>query len=192
MDQYASGSKRRDAAPDNAPGRQHFIYEIRFIMTGKCYIGQTINPRQRWWTHKSALMTNKHWCAELQQDWNTHGKISFQYNILQDGLFSKEMADAAEFGHILSRDCYNYLIARDETTGRLSPTDISRKKQSESLKRSWANPDSDLRNPIRTRWDDPEQRRIQSESQKRRYLNPEERKRTSEATKAGKAKRPTV
>ena len=187
----ASGSKRRDAALDNAPGREHFIYEIRFLLTDKCYVGQSINPKQRWWTHKSALMTNKHWCSELQADWNAHGKGQFSFAILQDKLFSKDAVNAAECAHILSRHCYNYLIVKDPTTGRLSPSDVSRKKQSDSLKKAWNNPDSNLRIPVRRRWDDPDQRRVQSESQKRRYSNPEERRKTAEATKIGKARKKT-
>lgn len=197
----ASGAKRRDAALetartetlDNAPGREHFIYAITFLPTGKRYIGQTVDFRIRCYQHKTKLRNNKHWCAELQRDWNENGKSAFSFSILEDAFFTKDGANIGEAHFIQNtflqnKECYNYLVSVGKD-GKLTPIPKLRLKHSENIKKAWTDPSSDLRNPIRTRWDDPDQKRVQSESQKRRYSDPEARRITSEATKAGWARK---
>ena len=162
----ASDSKRRDAAPDNTPGREHFIYAITFLPTNKRYIGRSINPKGRWHTHKSQLMTNKHWCRELQEDWNNNGKKAFSFTVIQRGIFSDKEAHSAELSHIFKSNCYNYLTSGGDEN--IEAVDLSKKRRSEALKRAWNNPDSNLRTPEKTRWNDPTQKQIQSEAMKKR------------------------
>lgn len=187
----ASDSKRRDAAPDNAPGRG-FIYGITCLSKQKRYVGQTVNFNQRIWTHRSSLRNNKHWCTEMQFDWNELGSTDFSFDLLQEvPLYEMKFAEAK---HILEASvnlngCYNYLISVDPKTGTLTPISRLREKQSEALKKAWNDPTTFLARPIRRRWDNPDQKRIHSESQKKRYLDPEQRRITSETTKAGWAKR---
>lgn len=184
------GTSRRDGlASDNAPRREHVIYAITHISSGRRYIGRSINELQRIYTHKSNLRRNRHWCPELQGDWNTDGKSAFSFEILERDIYSEEHAKTAEISHIAAsckegRSLYNYHAEINPETGRLTLTDLGRQKQSELIKAAWADPTSDLRNPRRRRWDDPAQREIQSASQKKRYTDPAERKKTSEAMKA--------
>ena len=180
-----TGSIRPDGSLDDAPRRRWIIYAITHIPTGRRYIGQSRNHRQRFYTHKSALMTNKHWCSELQSDWNAGRKAAFSFDILRSDICSQEAAHVAEREEIFSApSLYNYKVCTT-ATGKLSIIDERRERQSIAVKAAWNNPNSDLRNPRRRRWDDPNQRNIQSESQKRRYTDPKEREQTAVSTKRG-------
>ncbi len=182
-------------ALDDAPRREHVIYAITHIRSGRRYIGRTINEEQRIYTHRSNLRCNRHWCPELQDDWNTEGAKAFSFDILERGILSEEEAKTKEIAHIVACadiGLYNYHADIHPKTGRLKLIDIRRQRMSDALKRAWDDPDCLLRTPKRTRWDIPGQREAQSQSQKQRYADPTEREKTAIATRDGlKARRKT-
>lgn len=59
------------------------IYMILNIITGKAYVGQSINVEQRLSRHKSRLNKNKHHNDYLQNAWNKYGEDAFEFNILE-------------------------------------------------------------------------------------------------------------
>lgn len=173
-------------APGAAPGRLFCIYSLTNSISGKQYIGQTVKARRRWFHHKSALRRKKHWCADLQSDWNSLGWKSFEFIILEENITSKELANKAELKFITraaqSKGCYNYLIATDDGNG-YTVIPIGKIKQSQAIKEAWADPDSGYHFQTVHRWDDPAQRELQSKQMKERYSDPEERRKTAQATK---------
>ncbi len=61
------------------------IYEIRCSTNNKVYVGKTINTfGDRWDSHKAKLRNNYHDNKDLQNDWNTYGEESFEFNIIKD------------------------------------------------------------------------------------------------------------
>ena len=54
----------------NGDSRTHSIYEIRNRHTNRSYIGQTVEPRNRWSGHKNSLVCGVHKNRFLQADYN--------------------------------------------------------------------------------------------------------------------------
>lgn len=59
------------------------IYAIRNNITGKYYIGQTINWKRRKQDHLAALKGNYHYNIYLQRSWNKYGSICFDVFIVE-------------------------------------------------------------------------------------------------------------
>jgi group I intron endonuclease len=85
------------------------IYAIRHAETGKVYIGSSINIKQRWNAHKSALQKNIHDNEHLQNAWNKYGKEAFVFEILEEDV-SEELFENKENDYIVK-----YRIASKET-----------------------------------------------------------------------------
>ena len=62
-----------------------WLYEIRNKIFNKVYIGQTIKQTvdKRWYNHIRELNKNIHANKNLQNDWNSFGQSSFEFNIIQ-------------------------------------------------------------------------------------------------------------
>jgi group I intron endonuclease len=58
------------------------IYQIKNIVNGKCYIGQTIDLYNREHTHFYSLENNKKYNKHLQYAWNKYGKNNFVFSVL--------------------------------------------------------------------------------------------------------------
>lgn len=65
-------------SPYSIPG----IYKITNKISGKVYIGGTVNCCTRWSRHKWALRGGFHKLTELQQDWNNLGEQNFEFSIV--------------------------------------------------------------------------------------------------------------
>lgn len=59
------------------------IYCIKNVVTGRMYIGSSINIEKRWHQHRYQLNTNRHENHYLQHSWNKHGEGSFEFSILE-------------------------------------------------------------------------------------------------------------
>ena len=59
------------------------IYAIVNQLTGRRYVGRSANTEKRWKEHRSALRSGRHYNADLQQDWISHGEDAFQFIILE-------------------------------------------------------------------------------------------------------------
>jgi len=58
------------------------VYQIRNIITGFCYGGQSIHLKQRPRQHWSLLKNNKHTNSHLQNSYNKHGRECFVFEVL--------------------------------------------------------------------------------------------------------------
>ena len=59
------------------------VYEIRCATTGGSYIGFSNSIWKRWQGHVAMLRRGVHYCIPMQQDWNAHGKDTFEFTILE-------------------------------------------------------------------------------------------------------------
>lgn len=67
-----------------------YLYRITNLVNGKIYIGQTKNPKRRWYTHKR----RKDGCPKLYAAINKYGADNFRFEILVIG--SKEYINDLE------------------------------------------------------------------------------------------------
>ena len=59
------------------------IYVIRRIGSGDSYVGQSVNIRKRWVTHRQDFKKNRHASKHMQRIFNKHGADIFEYSILE-------------------------------------------------------------------------------------------------------------
>jgi group I intron endonuclease len=94
------------------------IYEIVNNVTGKRYIGSTVNLGMRRSSHFSGLRRGDHKNAHLQNAWNKHGECSFEFRVIlecdTDGLLDLEQRyiDAYEWDSL-----YNLSPTAGSTSG---------------------------------------------------------------------------
>lgn len=60
------------------------IYQIRNVVTGKCYIGSSKHIEQRWEEHRTELSLGRHVTRPLQNAWDKYGETSFVFEVLQE------------------------------------------------------------------------------------------------------------
>ena len=59
------------------------IYRFKNIITGVCYIGQSVNINKRKNQHLNELILNKHHCSYFQNAFNKYGKDNFVHEVLE-------------------------------------------------------------------------------------------------------------
>lgn len=62
------------------------VYRIVCFATGKCYVGQTINPKQRKSEHFASLKNRRHSNNKLQNAYNKYGVGNFYFEVLEDAV----------------------------------------------------------------------------------------------------------
>lgn len=67
--------------------KQKGIYQILNLINNKCYIGQSVDIKNRIYTHIGSLRSNSHFNKHLQNAFNKYGEENFKINI----LFSTEL-----------------------------------------------------------------------------------------------------
>lgn len=60
------------------------IYMIENIVTGKAYIGQTVNYDKRKSEHINALKSGRHDNRYLQSSWNKYGESAFRFSVVTE------------------------------------------------------------------------------------------------------------
>jgi group I intron endonuclease len=68
----------------HAPRSNSSIYKITNLINDKCYIGSAIDPKTRFYVHKSHLRKNKHHSILLQRAWNKYGENSFIFEVIEE------------------------------------------------------------------------------------------------------------
>lgn len=72
------------------------VYEIRCIVSGKCYVGSSKRIYRRWHEHRRHLRKGVHSSPRLQQAWNKHGELNFKFSVLEEcqpeDVFAREQA----------------------------------------------------------------------------------------------------
>ncbi|HVX57596.1 MAG TPA: GIY-YIG nuclease family protein [Candidatus Saccharimonadales bacterium] len=183
------------------------IYLITNTISGKVYVGQAINIRRRWESHRHYLTKGEHRNSYLQRSWTKHGPDKFIFSVLVDlsaiapdqlcvALNKAEIDALAAFPNTynLMQAGISAPVAGPETRAIWSEQRKAmwsdpgfRESQSRKMKEHYAsNPewkarrDASVAEALRT----PEQRNIASERFKALWQNPEHQKAQSANRKA--------
>lgn len=111
------------------------VYTILNLVTGRCYVGSSVNVPSRWHTHLSGLRKGAHHCAALQADWIQYGSKAFTWSLVQEC----ETRDEAILGEqsVIDSTPNLYNAARRAGSGPrdgFRHTAESRRRMSEALK----------------------------------------------------------
>jgi group I intron endonuclease len=110
----------------NQPNKRPFsgLYTIICLSNQKQYIGQSANVPNRLSKHLSELRYNRHFCTELQNDFNlyTHKNFIFQRLALAEGLDKKfrEKIETHLIELIPKQFLYNKFASPSQRTGHLN------------------------------------------------------------------------
>lgn len=114
------------------------IYSITNILSGKKYIGYSINIKRRWKCHKVDLRSNNHGNEHLQKSWNKYGEENFKFEILEE--CSESILPEREHYWATLLDVHNiqygYNIQPTNCDGRMVISQQTREKISKSLRES--------------------------------------------------------
>jgi hypothetical protein len=58
------------------------IYRITNNVTGRVYVGRTLNPKERLNGHWKCLRSGRHKIKELQDDYNALGESAFTFSVI--------------------------------------------------------------------------------------------------------------
>lgn len=61
-----------------------YIYLLKCISNGKCYVGRTTKPRFRKKLHINNLKANRHINKLMQEDFNKYGENHFVFEIVEE------------------------------------------------------------------------------------------------------------
>ena len=90
----------------------HYVYVLKNIITGKCYVGCTRNPKHRIKNHMYAMKSGKHNVEQINIDCAKYGVNSFTYMVLEEHDKLKALQLEAFYSAVLrSKDTrygYNY------------------------------------------------------------------------------------
>lgn len=81
------------------------VYRIRCVITGKVYVGSSLDLDRRLYGHRRKLILGKHANAHLQASWNKHGPDAFVLEILE--TVDPECLLDSEQRHIDAHDSAN-------------------------------------------------------------------------------------
>lgn len=72
------------------------IYQIRCLLTGKCYIGSSKRIYTRWSEHRYYLRKGTSVCVRLQNAWAKYGEGAFEFSVLEE-CCQDELEDREQF-----------------------------------------------------------------------------------------------
>jgi group I intron endonuclease len=114
----------------------HYIYKITNLINGKCYIGQTNNPKNRWKTHKyEGIRNRKQGNFPIYNAMRKYGIDNFSFEIIDecqtiDEANLSEIWNIRNYLSLINENGYNIEFGGNNKT----VSDETRKKQSESHK----------------------------------------------------------
>jgi group I intron endonuclease len=87
------------------------IYIIRCLVNDKIYVGQAVNVRKRFISHRSMLRKGIHRNPHLQNSWNVHGEAHYEFKVLElcavEDLTQREDRAIVMFGTREHAEGYN-------------------------------------------------------------------------------------
>lgn len=116
------------------------VYRITNLVNGKCYHGQTVNPKERWSHH---LRGDSH-CVVLRNAIRKYGRKNFSFEVVAEAA-NKEELDLLEVQYVVTSLCpVGYNIREGGANGR--PSLEMRRKMSLSGKEAQNRPEVRARN----------------------------------------------
>lgn len=107
------------------------IYQITNRITGKIYIGSSVDIGRRIYLHKWSLRTKRHHSIHLQRSWDRHGENAFEFRLLQTCPANKLQRVEQEYLDEMKpykRDIgYNVCNRSDSSRGVVMPPEFGRK-----------------------------------------------------------------
>lgn len=124
----------------NFPG----VYTITNSVSGKVYVGQAINIRRRWHSHKWHLAKGAHRNHHLQRSWNKHGAAAFVFAVVTDlsSVPKEDLVSALNTAEIevLSRFPRSYNLMEAAKSGAVASKETRALLSKQRLK-LWQDPD---------------------------------------------------
>lgn len=114
------------------------IYQILNTVTEKCYVGSSVDIKDRWDHHRMDLIGNRHANGRLQNAWNKYGPEVWTWNILQECEKEKlDLLEAFWIGSLNSnKNGYNIavlLLEDGKVLRKHSPETIAKMKKSHNI-----------------------------------------------------------
>lgn len=109
------------------------IYQIRHLVSGKRYIGSTVQARKRWFEHRRRLRRNEHHSPALQAAWNKYAEALFVFEVIEVVGNSEDLVAREQYFIDTYRPDYNVATLATGGGGR-EVSDDTRRKLSERLK----------------------------------------------------------
>lgn len=101
---------------------QSAVYLIRNLVNQKVYVGASKDSKARMSRHRKYLKRNQHKNPALQEDWNIHGRMNFDFSILElappEKLLERESYWMKFYGSLDIEKGYNYWISDNSITPR--------------------------------------------------------------------------
>lgn len=94
------------------------IYKISNILTNDCYVGSSIDLKERWRRHKKDLRAGKHHSIILQRAWDKYKEENFKIEVLQE-CSTEEMKDRENYYLCELKPVYNICKEAYSTVGRV-------------------------------------------------------------------------
>ncbi len=102
------------------------VYVIRNRITGKRYVGESVDIKRRWREHKRDLANGTHHSKRLQKDYNRYGRFAFSYRVRERFWFTKgvnedklKIALLMREGYWIDRYNSNYQYNQEDSMGDL-------------------------------------------------------------------------
>lgn len=113
------------------------IYCITNTVTGKRYVGKSVDIESRFSEHIRELVSGNHFNLYLQRSWNKYGRDCFSFNVLEECdeqmLNEREIYWIQHFGGYKSDALFN--LAEGGSGGRMSPEVVEKRAKSISKAR---------------------------------------------------------
>jgi group I intron endonuclease len=73
------------------------IYEIKNKISGKFYVGSSVDIQKRWDNHKYCLRRGIHVNCHLQNSWIKHGENSFSFRVIEKVIHSDDLLKREQY-----------------------------------------------------------------------------------------------
>lgn len=136
------------------------IYSIENKINHKKYIGQSVNIKSRWCSHRADLNNGNHDNDYLQKSWNKYGEQNFEFKVLEECLenvLNDKERHYIDLYNTMNRD-YGYNLKSGGQDKNYVTEDV-KKKISKSNKRYYKeHPNAKIQSSINAykQWSNPE------------------------------------
>lgn len=111
---------------------KHGVYRIKNISNNDCYIGSSLNFKERKRRHFRDLEKGKHHSIVLQRAFNKYGRDEFEFEILETGIDRNELLQREQYFIDTLNPKYNICSIAG------SPLGVKHSKESNEKKRKYA------------------------------------------------------